>query len=100
MFWQEADSARLIADPLKTSPDVPPLEGVRDVMVKRIARYTTEQMTTVDNLMRSSESLLARKQVRYPEQEQALFNALCQVWRQPERRPALQDWWPWLRWAR
>ncbi|WP_426284929.1 TetR/AcrR family transcriptional regulator [Luteibacter sp. E-22] len=90
LFWQEVDSAKLIADLLKTSPDVPPLEAVRDVMVKHIARYTTEQMTTIDNLMRSSESLLARKQVRYLEQEQALFNALCEVWRQPERRPALQ----------
>jgi AcrR family transcriptional regulator len=90
LFWQDADSARLIADLLKTSPDVPPLDAVRDVMVKHIARYTTEQMTAVDNLMRSSESLLARKQAYYAEQEQALFNALCEVWRQPERRLALR----------
>ncbi|CAM3437322.1 Transcriptional regulator, TetR family [Bordetella sputigena] len=90
LFWQDADSAKLIADLLKTSPDVPPLDAVRDVMVKHIARYTTEQMTAVDNLMRSSESLLARKQAYYAEQEQALFNALCEVWRQPERRLALR----------
>ena len=90
LFWQNADSARLMADLLKTSPDVPPLDAVRDVMVEHIARYTTEQMTAVDNLMRSSESLLARKQTYYAEQEQALFNALCEVWRQPERRAALR----------
>lgn len=90
LFWQDADSTRLIADLLKTSPDVPPLDAVRDVMVKHIARYTTEQMTAVDNLMRSSESLLARKQAYYAEQEQALFKALCEVWRQPERRLALR----------
>ncbi|WP_244128692.1 TetR/AcrR family transcriptional regulator [Burkholderia gladioli] len=90
LFWQDADSARLIADLLKTSPDVPPLDAVRDVMVKHIARYTTEQMTAADNLMRSSESLLARKQAYYAEQEQALFNTLCEVWRQPERRLALR----------
>jgi AcrR family transcriptional regulator len=90
LFWQEADSASLHADLLKTSPDIPPLDAVRDVIVKHIARYTTEQMTAVDNLMRSSESLLARKQTYYAEQEQALFNTLCQVWRQPERRPALR----------
>jgi hypothetical protein len=59
-------------------------------MVKHIARYTSEQMIAVDNLMLSSESLLARKQAHYAEQEQALFNALCEVWRQPERRPALR----------
>ena len=90
VFWQAADSARLMADLLRTSPDVPPLEAVRDVMVKHIARYTTEQMTAVDNLMRSSESLLARKQAYYAEQEQALFHTLCDVWRQPERRVALR----------
>lgn len=90
LFWQDAGSASLYADLLKTSPDVPPLDAVRDVMVKHISRYTTEQMTAVDNLMRSSESLLARKQTHYAEQEQALFNTLCEVWRQPERRLALR----------
>lgn len=90
LYWQDADSAKLIADLRNTPPDVPPLKAVRDVMVKHIARYTTEQMTAIDNLMRSSESLLARKQVRSLEQEQMLFDTLCEVWRQPERRPALR----------
>lgn len=62
VFWMESGSASLIADLLKTSPDVPPLDAVRDVMVKHIASNTTEQMTAIDNLMLSSESLLARKQ--------------------------------------
>ncbi|MBB3103985.1 TetR/AcrR family transcriptional regulator [Azomonas macrocytogenes] len=89
-FWLDTDRASLIVSLLKTSPDVPPLDAVRDVMVKHIARYTTEQMIAIDNLMLSSESLLARKQAHYAEQEQALFKALCEVWRQPERRPALR----------
>jgi len=80
----------LNADLLKTSPDVPPFEAVRDVMVKHIARYTTEQMQAVDTLMLSSESLQARKQKVYAEQELSLFNTLCEVWRQPERRGALR----------
>jgi AcrR family transcriptional regulator len=90
LFWQEAGTANLYADLLKTSPDVPPLDAVRDVMVKHISRYTTEQMTAVDNLMRSSESLLARKQAYYAEQEEGLFHTLCEVWRQPERRTSLR----------
>ena len=90
LFWQDADSARLIADLVKTSPDVSPLDAVRDVMVKHIARYTTEQMQAVDTLMLSSESLQARKQKVYAEQELSLFNTLCEVWRQPERRGALR----------
>lgn len=90
LYWQDASWAALYADLLKTSPDARPLDAVRDVMVKHIARYPTEQMTAIDNLMRSSESLLARKQTYYAEQEQALFNTLCEVWRQPERRMALR----------
>ncbi|WP_454830887.1 TetR/AcrR family transcriptional regulator [Pseudoxanthomonas wuyuanensis] len=90
LFGLDADWAMMIADLLKTSPDVPPLDAVRDVMVKRIARHTTEQMKAIDDLMLSSGSLLARKQTFYAKQEQALFNAMCEVWRQPERRPALR----------
>jgi hypothetical protein len=40
--------------------------------------------------MRSSESLLSRKQSFYAQQEQALFATLCEVWRQPERQMALR----------
>ena len=88
--WQEAGWASLYADLLKTSPDVPPLEAVRDLVLSYIAHYTSEEMTAIDRLMRSSDSLQARKQAFYAEQEQALFATLCQVWRQPERRLALR----------
>lgn len=90
VFWQAADSARLVADLRKAAPDQAPLDAVRDVMVKHIARYTTEQMTALDNLMRSSDALLARKQAFYAQQEVVVFDALCEVWRQPERRAALR----------
>jgi len=90
LFGLAADWAQLMAELLKTSTDALPLDAVRDVMMKRIARYTTEQMTAIDNLMMSSESLLARKQTFYVEQEQELFNTLCEIWRQPERRTALR----------
>jgi len=90
LFGMEADSAELIAELLKTSPDVRPLDAVQDLLVKRIARHTTEEMTAIDNLMLSSESLLARKQAFYAKQEQALFLALREVWRQPERQSALR----------
>jgi len=90
IFWQNASWAALYADLLKSSPDLRPLDAVRDVMVKHSLRYTTEEMTSIDRLMRSSETLLARKQTFYAEQELALFATLCEVWRQPERRMALR----------
>jgi AcrR family transcriptional regulator len=90
IVWQNASWASLNADLLKTSPDMQPLDAVRDVMVKHSTRYTTEEMASIDRLMRSSESLRSRKQTFYAEQEIALFNTLCEVWRQPERRMALR----------
>lgn len=90
LFWQEAGSAMLMGDLLKTSPDMAPFDAVHDAMVRHIGRYTTEQMTALDNLMRSSEVLMARKQAYYAQQEQVLFDTLCEVWRQPGRRLGLR----------
>lgn len=88
--WLEAGWASVNADLLKTSPDVHPFEAVRDVFIAHSARYPAEEMEPIDRLMRSSESLQARKQTLYVEQERALFLTLCEVWRQPERRMALR----------
>ncbi len=87
--WQEAGWASMYADLLRTSPDVQPLDAVRDLVVRYISRYTTEEMTSIDRLLRSA-SLAARKQAFYAEQEQVLFDTLCEVWRQPQRRMALR----------
>lgn len=90
IFWQEAGWNSLIADLLKISPDVRPLDAVRDLMLRQMERYSTEELKSLDRLIRSSDSLMARKNTFYAEQELALFSALCEVWRQPERRTALR----------
>lgn len=90
VFWQQASWDTLYAELRTTSPDTAPLDAVRDAIVKQASRYTTEEMNALDRLMRSSESLMARKQAFYVQQEQALFATLCEVWRQPERRTALR----------
>lgn len=89
-FWQQAGTAQLHARLRMVSPDVPPLQAVRDALVHHISRYTTEEMIAIDTLMLSSEVLQARKQAHYAEQEQALYAVLCEVWRQPERRLGLR----------
>lgn len=90
LAWQDTAWAGIYAELLKTSPDRPPLDAVRDVMVRHSSRYTTKDMEAMDRLMRSSETLRVRKQAFYAEQEQRLFATLCEVWRQPGRRMALR----------
>jgi len=90
LFSQDVYWRAIYDDVLKTSPDVPPLDAVRDIMVRHMARYTTEEMVAIDTLMRSSATLQSRKRAFYAEQEEVLFAHLCEVWRQPERRAALR----------
>lgn len=90
MFWQDVHWRAIYSDLLKTSPDVRPLDAVRDILFKHMSRYSSEEMQAIDALMRSSPTLHSRKQAFYAEQEQALFATLCEVWRQPERRAALR----------
>ncbi|MBX3010190.1 MAG: TetR family transcriptional regulator [Caldilineaceae bacterium] len=89
-IWQSGGWNTVREDLLTVSPDEQPLDAVRDIFLKHLAPYTNDEMLAIDRLMRSSESLRARKQVFYEEQERALFATLCEVWRQPERRPALR----------
>lgn len=88
--WQSGGWNVVREDLLNASPDEHPLDAVRDVFIKHLAHYTNNEMRTIDRLLRSSESLRARKQAFYEEQEQALFATFCEVWRHPQRRPALR----------
>jgi len=73
-------------DLLRQSPDTALLAAV----LRHISAYESGQMLAIHRLMRSSETLFARKQASYAAQEEALHATLCQVWRQPQRRTALR----------
>jgi AcrR family transcriptional regulator len=88
--WQSRGWDVVRQDLLNVSPDEHPLDAARDVFIRHLAHYTNNEMQAIDRLLRSSESLRARKQAFYEEQEQALFATLCEVWRHPQRRPALR----------
>lgn len=75
---------------LEVSPDEAPLDAVRDTLARHISAYETDEMVAIDRVMRASETLSGRKQAGYAMQEQALYETLCQVWRQPQRRPGLR----------
>lgn len=89
-IWQSEAWGAVWRDLLAVSPDEQPLDAVRGVFIRHLAHYANDEMRAIDRLLRSSESLRARKQVAYEEYEHALFTTLCEVWRQPQRRPVLR----------
>ncbi len=70
--------------------DQPPLDAVRNALLKLFAPYQPDEMMVIDRLMRSTEALQARKQAGYIVHEQTLFTALRQRSPQPERETALR----------
>ncbi len=90
LVWQSGSWEGLRREILKSSPDQHPLDAIRDALIKDVSKYNADEMIALDRLMRSSPTLLARKQAGYARQEVSLFEALCEVWRQPERRPGLR----------
>lgn len=91
LFVWQYEGWGAVWDDLRTvSPDENPLEAVRAVFLTHLARHANDEMRAIDRLLRSSETLRARKQAAYEEHERALFATLCEVWRQPQRRPALR----------
>lgn len=88
--WQLDGWQAMLAQLRTVSPDLTPLDAVRDMLVQNTAGFESEQMKTIDAMMRSSDTLMARKPAVYLLQEASLYEALCDVWRQPERRTALR----------
>ncbi len=60
--WQSEGWNGVWQDLLTVSPDENPLDAVRDVFLRHLAHYANDEMRTIDRLLRSSESLRARKQ--------------------------------------
>jgi AcrR family transcriptional regulator len=75
---------------LQESTERAPLDAVLNALLKLNARFDSKQMIVIDRLLRSTEQLRASKQAKYMQQEQALFEALCQLWPQAKRRNALR----------
>lgn len=90
MAYQSGSMARLRDAIVSESPDRPPLDVVRNAVLKLTSAYSAAEMIPIDRLMTSTESLRARKQAAYVAQEQALFAALCELWPQPKRRAGLR----------
>jgi AcrR family transcriptional regulator len=90
LAYQSGSIERLRDTIVSESPDRPPLDVVRNALVKLTSTYSAEEMIPIDRLMISTESLRARKQASYVAQEQVVFAALCELWPQPKRRAGLR----------
>ncbi len=88
--WQLNGWAMLANEVRRRSPDEPPLAAVRDVMLRRVGLFKSEYLKEVAKVMRSSEALMMTHHASFAERELMLYVALCDVWRQPERRLALR----------
>lgn len=88
--WQAGMWTAMWADLRSYSPEDAPLRAVREIMAKQAAHYEGEKMQAIDRVMRASDPLKARKQAGYLMQEEALFQALCEVWTSPRRRAGLR----------
>lgn len=71
-------------------PGQTPLQAVRNVLVRMSGAYDPTEMLILDRLMRSSETVMARKQASYVQHEATLFAALRQYWPEPRRETALR----------
>jgi AcrR family transcriptional regulator len=92
LAFQSGFTETLRAAVLEQSTKQSPLEAVKNALLGLMIRYQADpkQSMVIHRLMRSNESLRARNQAKYVEKEQAVFEALCQMWPQPKRQPALR----------
>lgn len=74
----------------KAAPGKQPIEAVRDAVIEVCASVPAEDMLAIDRLMRSSETVQARKQASYVAHERTLLAALSERWPEPERETALK----------
>ncbi|MDI4233542.1 helix-turn-helix domain containing protein [Bradyrhizobium sp. Arg237L] len=90
LAWQRGLAEALRSVVLEQSTKQPPLEAVKNALLKLTARYHSDKSIMIDKLMRSNEALAARTHAKYVESEQAVFEALCIMWPEPKRRKALR----------
>ncbi len=80
-----------IAAAVRTAPPgLRPLDAIRRAITEAVAAFPSDEMIRIDRLMRSSPTVLARKQASYVEHELALFAALRERWPDPDQELSLR----------
>jgi len=74
----------------RVPPGGRPVDAARAALAAVCAQYRTEELRVVDQLMRASETVQARKQTFYIAREKSLLAALRERWPEPEQEASLQ----------
>lgn len=91
MAYLDGGFARSSVSLLLVQPtDQAPLTTVRNSFLQLMSWFETEEAIAVNTLLGSTEALRARMQANYGETEHLVFEALCELWPQPERRASLR----------
>jgi len=93
LAWQDGGfNETLRAAVLEQSTQQSPLDAVKNALLELTTRFPADhkQARVIERLMCANEALRIRHQAKYVEKEQAVFDALCQMWPQPRRQPALR----------
>lgn len=93
LAWQNGGYTETIRTAvLEQSTKQSALDAVTNALLGLTIRFQVDYKhgKAIDRLMCSNETLRLRQQAKYVEQEHAVFEALCQMWPQPKRQPALR----------
>ncbi len=60
--------------------DMPPFEAMRAALMAMVSEFGSDEARTLNQLLRSTESLRARKQSNYERQERFLLTSLSEKW--------------------
>lgn len=89
--WQmRGFSASLHKAILAQPSDKVPVDAVRDALLTLSAGFRTQEFIGIDRVLRSSETLRARKQATYGLHEQSLHATLAERWPSPDRSTSLR----------
>lgn len=87
----QASTADLLGAALRAGPrDGRPIDAVFAAMLQISTERETGEALAIDRLLQSTETLRTRKQAGYIEQENALFETLCELWPDPALEPSLR----------
>ena len=90
LAWQHGLGEAMREAILRERPDRPALDLVLSAMLQLAGQYQAEDHIRIEKLLSSTQRLGASKHAKYAEQEQAVFEALVQLWPTLQRQSGLR----------